>query len=195
MGCTSSDSLPSKTEVENQHKLNNKNNNYKTIGQKSNVQNDNIQNMAPPPIKGQNLPNRHPIDESLNNDTPNEEAKNNNSSNMINRPTQSRQNKPQSQSGLQPHPQNQLLQQNPNNINNLQPIQMGVAGPYIQQVGVPIGYQVPYYAPGQLMYPSPYYGPQPLTNTAIVFPPGYKPDYDGGYSPWGNFDEDIRNLF
>ena len=189
MGSSSNHSLPSKSEVENQHKANIS----QTAGKPSftpNNPNDNNQDMAPPPLNGQNQIRQHPIDEIF--DTPSEKVKDNNNNN---KPTPVRQNNSQPQPQLRSQPQGQLPQpqQNASNANNPQPqIQMGVASPYVQPVGVPFGN--PYY-PGQPMYPYPYYGPQPPVNTVVVLPPGYKPDNSPGYCPWGNLGEDLRTLF
>ena len=201
MGSSSNVILPSKSQVENQHKLKNNNNtNSETVGKpefSQNTINNNIQDMAPPPIQQ----NKHPIDESLNDSTTSSKRniKNNNPT-IINKPNHlpTNQTRPLPQS--QPWPQ--FRQQNPNNINNnVQPqMQIGVARSYTQPVAVPMGipvqnypYQGPYYPSGQPIYPYPYYGPQPSINPVVVMPPGYKPDY--GYSPWGNIAEDLNNLF
>ena len=195
MGSSSNHSLPSKSQIENHNKLNNDNINSETVGKPSfsqNIQNNNIQDMAPPPVK-QDLDN-HPLDEFLNDSTtPSRRNNENINSKIINNPTQKNKN------DSKPLPQ--IIQQNPNIINNnIQPqMQIGVARPYVQPVGVPVGipaqnypYQGPYYLPGQPIYPIPYYRPQPPINS-IVLPPGYKPDY--GYSPYGNISEDLNNLF
>ena len=197
MGSSSNRSLPSQSQVENQHNLNNNNNiNSETVGKPSFTQNipNNINvDMAPPPIK-QNLSNNHPLDELLNeNNNSSKISNNNNNSKIIDKPNKLPQNRPQNQ----PQPQSQ----NPNSINNYQQIQMqnGVASPYIQPVGIAVGvpnYPYPgyYYPPGQPIYPYPYYGPQPQTNSVLVLPPGYKPDYSAGYCPWGNLADDLNNL-
>ena len=200
MGSSSSNDLPSKSQVLNQ------NNSTKTgnsvVTPLSNNQNNQDMNL-PAPMPGQLMGDQkeplHPIDEFIC-DKPSEKvskpSKSNNSNNppILNRnqniPRQN-QNIPQQYRAIpnQHQQQQQQYQQ--------MPMAAGVASPYIQPVGVPLpypGYPVPYY-PVDPMNPYPYYPPQqPLPNTVVVLPPGYKPDYSPGYSPWGNLSEDLNNL-
>ena len=140
---------------------------------------------APVPIQREQL---HPLDELID-DKPSEKvskpskSNNNNNPPILNR----NQNIPQQNRAIP----NQQPQHQP------QPMVQGVASPYIQSVGVPLpypGYPVPYY-PVDPLNPYPYYPPLQPNNTVVVLPPGYKPDYNPGYSPWGNLSEDLNNLF
>ena len=57
-------------------------------------------------------------------------------------------------------------------------------------------YAQPYPQPYAQPYAYPYYGqPQARPKTVVVLPPGYKRDYSAGYSPWGNLEEDLDNIF
>ena len=201
MGSSSSNDLPTKSQIIN----NNPNsNNFTKTGNAvatpfSNNENNQNGNMPAPVPMGNQKEQVHPIDEFM--DTPSEKVNkpskgnNNNNPKILNR----NQNIP-SQNQNMPRQNQNIPQQYRANPNQQQPMPMvaGVASPYVQPVGVPLpypGYPVPYY-PGDPMYPYPYYPPQqPPTNTVVVLPPGYKPDYNPGYSPWGNLSEDLQNLF
>ena len=58
---------------------------------------------------------------------------------------------------------------------------------------VPI-YPRPIYPVPYGVYPYPYPYPNP-GNTVVVIPPGYRRDYTGGYSPFGDIIDDLENLF
>ena len=197
MGSSSSNDLPTKSQIQNN------NNSTKTgnavVTPLSNNQNNQDMNMAAPsPIQymgNQQKEPLHPIDEFMD-DKPSEkvskpsQGNNNRNPPIVNRnqniPRQN-QNPPQQ---YRPIPNQQ--QQQP------MPMVAGVANPIVQPVGVPLqypGYPVPYY-PVDPLNPYPYYPPQqPSPNTVVVIPPGYQPDYSPGYSPWGNLSEDLNNLF
>ena len=166
MGSSSNKSLPTKSEIYNKNEENNRIN----------------ANLACPPLPVTSQPNlsfsNKPSEKCIHQD-------NNKKNNINNNIPQNNHNKPQQQ-----------ISQNHVNQNPM--------GPYINVQPVPIpfpvnnpGYAMPYY-PGGIYpqpYPYPYYGPIQQVNSAIVLPPGYKPDYSPGYSPWGNLSEDLDNLF
>ena len=196
MGSSSSVDLPTKSQVLNQNNGTNIANS--SVTPLSSNQDDQSVNM-PAPIPNQYMGNQkeqlHPIDELID-DTPSEKvnkpskSNNNNNPPIVNR----NQNFPRQNQNIP-----QQFRANPNQPQQ-QPMPMGagVARPYVQPAGVSLpypAYPAPYY-PGDPMYPYPYYPPpQPPTNTVVVLPPGYKPDYSAGYSPWGNLSEDLNNLF
>ena len=173
----SSPTLPSREEVEKQSK---KNENKITQEYKTpkNVQN---LNLGAPPIQNQDI---YPINNlSLEN--------NNTSPEKINKPANY--DGINNQKPLQRQPR--LNQSIP--ISNNPRMQYGTASPYqpiIVSQGVPIvnpgGYPLTYNG-----YPYPNYGPASMLNTVVVLPPGYKPDNNIGYAPWGDLGDDLRNLF
>ena len=166
---------------------NNKNNNYESVGypKLSDIQtsNDNLPN-APGPAPGP-LYNQPP---QQNYDKPSEKKK-----------QHIKQNNPRVQTQQQmPQMQPQAQQATPGQI------YMGPHGPQyapypvpgVQFIPVAAPYQMGYYPPQMYGQAYPYYGPPPMgPNAVVVLPPGYKRDDSAGYSPWGNFAEDLENLF
>ena len=198
MGSSSTISLPSKSEVENQSKANNNTitPNYKPSSNNYNLQinhitpnykpsnnNNDQNNMAPPPLTDQ-----HPIDDfSFEKNAPKEKINKPEKANTIN-----------NQRPIQP---NQQLRQNQTMpMPNIPHGQIGIA---YQPMGIaqgvpivnPVGYPMAYYGPPGYPYVYPNYAPQPMPGSVVVVPPGYKPDNSCGYSPWGDLGDDLRNLF
>ena len=178
------DSLPTKSQIDNQHNNNNYNNNNISVGYPkfSDIHDE----PAPKPIPYK--PNNKQYY-----DKPTEKQK---KKKDYNYPKQQNQPRQPREPNRPTRPQQQQQQ----------PPYIGMGGAPGQYMAVPVGNpvyvpvaQMPYY-PGAPMYPPPYpyYGPPPMQgsgNTVIVIPPGYERDYSPGYKPWGDLRDDLRNLF